>query len=327
MSTIVLGAGDPLNLAFIVIVTVAFQLVGFAIGGGLKIDTVTDLWGGFGFVVNTVILLLLTASYDLRSILLTVQVILWGVRLSGFLFYRILVTKTDKRFDGIREDCCKFFIFWFFQMLWVSSAIAVYVAIAGAPLVAGGPLPLGAADFAGMAMWLVGWLVEVVADAQKFSFRQDSSNKGKWCAVGVWSWSRHPNYFGEVLLWWGLFVQATPIISTLTAAGLPGLWAAICGPLFTVLVLVFGSGVPPLEASLRKRYLGQPGFAAYIANTSVFFPMPPALHRALPLFVKKVLLERWSDTSDEAVAVVKAARQAEEKEKESVKEVAESSDK
>lgn len=182
---------------------------------------VTDFAGGTNFVLNALLTLLLAQTFHWRQIsaalcdravalqptalvrcapldpppphlVMTAMVVLWGTRLSSYLLYRIIKIGKDDRFDGIREDPIKFLVFWVFQIVWIWVVSLPVTLVNAVPV---GPA-LQASDVAGMAMFAVGLTVEAVADQQKFAFKCDPSNRGKWCDVGLWRWSRHPNYFG-----------------------------------------------------------------------------------------------------------------------------------
>ena len=148
---------------------------------------------------------------------------------------------------------------------------ALILWIVAAPLLAGQssgtPDHLTAADFAGSAVWLLGFAFEAVGDAQLAAFRADPANAGKVLSTGLWRFTRHPNYFGDALIWWGLFVIATSVPG--------GGWTAFSPILMTVL-LVRVSGVALLEESLRET---RPGYSDYVARTSAFIPWPPRRRR------------------------------------------------
>jgi len=121
----------------------------------------------------------------------------------------------------------------------------------------------------GIAMWLTGFVIEAVADAQKRAFRADSGNDGQFISTGLWAWSRHPNYFGEILLWIGIAVIALPALSGWQ-------YVALISPVFITLLITRVSGVPMLEARAKKRWGDDPAYQAYRKNTSRLIPRPPA---------------------------------------------------
>ncbi|GAQ77797.1 hypothetical protein KFL_000030740 [Klebsormidium nitens] len=270
---------DSNFLAITAIVTVAYQVTFFIIAWSFKFDKVTDFAGGTNFVVLAILTFFLGATWHARQIVLTLFVIVWGVRLGGFLLMRILQWGADTRFDETRENFWKFAAFWVFQAIWVFT-VSLPLTIVNATL--RNP-SLGAADYVGWVMWGVGFLFEVFADQQKLNFKKDRANKGRWCDVGVWGYSRHPNYFGELMMWWGIFVSSTRVLHK-------GQWAAVLGPITITIILLFLSGIPLLEASADKNHGGKPEYALYKRRTSPLIPLPPALYKRLPGWAKLVFL-------------------------------------
>lgn len=189
-------------------------------------------------------------AYNARQIILTVLVLLWGLRLAGYLLYRIIKTGTDKRFDKVRENPLKFLVFWIFQIVWVYivSFTVIFVNSPTAPRPGYTEIePRDVTVLIGALVFIFGLVLETVSDQVKFRFRSNPENNGKWCDVGPWKVSRHPNYFGEICVWWGAFIVSTSILEGWK-------WVAVISPLFITGILVFGSGVPPLERSSDRRY-------------------------------------------------------------------------
>ena len=187
-------------------VTVAMQCLFFAIAFLCAFDKVTDLAGSANFIVLALLTIFLVPSeITTRQIVLTSLVCVTRLELGAYLLYRVLKRGKDSRFDELRANCLKFFGFWVFQMLWVYlvSAPLIYVNASDVDP------PLGPADYVGWAMVAVGFVFQVAADMQKNSFRSDPANAKKVCRVGVWYYSRHPNFAGEILLWWGVYLGAS----------------------------------------------------------------------------------------------------------------------
>ena len=129
--------------------------------------------------------------------------------------------------------------------------------------------PLGPVGWIGFGIWLFGFGFEVIADRQKSAFNADPENEGRFIDSGLWSWSRHPNYFGEIVLWVGIAVIAAPV---LRGWG----WLTLISPIFVFLLLMYISGVPQLETRADEKWGGEPDYEAYKARTSVLVPLPPA---------------------------------------------------
>eukprot|EP00850_Spirogloea_muscicola_P002546 SM000010S04184 [mRNA] locus=s10:135793:137962:+ [translate_table: standard] len=269
---------DDNYLAITAIVTAAYQLLFFAVAATFKFDKVTDFAGGSNFVVLALLTAVLKGQWAARQGVLTALVVVWGLRLAIFLLLRILAWGKDTRFDDKRDNLVAFAGFWLFQAVWVwtvSLPVTVVNATTRNP-------SLGAADAVGWAMFAIGLVMEATADQQKLAFKRDPTKKGLWCDAGIWHFSRHPNYFGEILLWWGVFVASTPVLRG-------GQWAVICGPLFTTSILLFLSGIPMLEASADKRHGANPAYRQYKASTSPLLPLPPSFYKRLPDKLKAAL--------------------------------------
>ncbi|KAM3294571.1 hypothetical protein ACQJBY_037457 [Aegilops geniculata] len=184
---------DSHFLALTALVTVGYQLVFFIITALLRFDKVTDFAGSTNFVIIAVLVAALKGTWHFRQIVLTVLVIIWGLRLAVFLLMRILQWGEDKRFDEMRANLGKLAVFWTFQAVWVWT-VSLPVTIVNAS--SRNP-SIEARDIIGWIMWAIGLAVEAIADQQKLKFKNSPSNRGKWCNVGLWSYTRHPNYFGE----------------------------------------------------------------------------------------------------------------------------------
>ena len=247
---------DTNNLAICAIVTVGMQFSFFLVACTCKFDTVTDFAGGTNFVVLAILSMVLAGTYQWRQILVTVFVIFWGLRLSGYLLYRIIKIGEDKRFDDKRSDPLRFAIFWIFQAVWVFT-VSLPVMFINAPdssTFYADPNYFTAMDIIGSGLFAIGLISEAVSDQQKFAFRNNPSNSGKWCDVGLWSVSRHPNYFGEICLWIGIFIVSTSI------CGNGVKWTGIFSPLFTASILLFLSGIPLLEKTSDERHRLKPEY-------------------------------------------------------------------
>lgn len=270
---------DSHFLALTAIVTFAYQLVFFIITALLKFDKVTDFAGSTNFVIIGVLTLVLKGSWNFRQIILTLFVVLWGLRLALFLLLRIIQWGEDRRFDEMRDNLGKLAVFWIFQAVWVWT-VSLPVTLVNATDT--NPF-LQSVDLIGWLMWAVGFMIEGTADQQKLNFKKSPENRGKWCNVGLWKYTRHPNYFGEILLWWGIFVASTPILDKAE-------WLVIIGPIFLTLLLLFISGIPLLEESADKKFGNVDGYRVYKKRTSPLIPLPPAVYGKLPTWFKSAFL-------------------------------------
>jgi len=229
-----------------------------------------DLTGGITYITVTVVAVLLSGALDLRATLVAAMVMFWSLRLATFLFRRISRDGKDSRFDDIKNRPLRFFMAWTLQGLWVLLTAAAALAV----ITGGVREPLGAVGIAGIIIWSVGILIEIVADRQKSNFKNDPDNAGKFINVGLWAWSRHPNYFGEIVLWTGMAILAMPVLQGWQ-------WATLISPVFVTFLLTRVSGVPLLEEKADERWGGQDDYESYKRSTPVLIPKPPAT-RARP---------------------------------------------
>jgi len=230
-----------------------------------KTERFYDLVGSLTYLSVIAVAISLTPKLDARAIIAAVMVAVWAIRLGSFLFKRVHAQGKDDRFDEIKLDPLRFFLAWTLQGLWVIFTLACALAI----ITSDNKLPIGLIGAVGIATWLVGFIIEVVADAQKNAFRHNPDNAGKFINSGLWSWSRHPNYFGEMVLWSGMAILAVPILSGWQ-------WLALISPVFIYLLLTRVSGIPMLAEKAEKRWGQEPEFQEYLRSTSRLIPLPPA---------------------------------------------------
>jgi steroid 5-alpha reductase family enzyme len=238
------------------------QSLWFAVSVRLGRNDVADIAWGLGFVFLSYYLVFSGAT-DMRDVLIATLVTLWGVRLSVYLALRNADKGEDFRYRKWREEWGeRVLLISYLRVFLLQGAILLVIAI---------PLFVSAAEVGprldvwaalGTVLWTAGFLFETIGDAQLRRFKADPANRGRLMTTGLWGYTRHPNYFGEALLWWGIGVMVLP---------LPNGWLALLGPAGLTLLLLRVSGVPMLE----KKYEGNPEFEAYRARTSAFFPLPP----------------------------------------------------
>jgi len=266
------------------IITLGYQFCFFIITAVFRIDKVTDFAGGTNFAILSIVTLCVNGTYYARQIVVSVLVIVWAARLAGFLLTRILLWGEDHRFDEQRNNIVRLALFWSIQAVWVWT-VSLQVTILNAK---DSPTPLEARDYIGWTMFAVGLLTEAVADVQKLLFKNQVSNR--WCDVGLWRYSRHPNYFGEMLLWWGIFVTSSSVFEGWN-------WVGVISPLFITLLLLFLSGIPMLERSADQKFKSEKNaqkwgsftvseYLEYKRKTSPLIPLPTTLYGALPNFIR-----------------------------------------
>ncbi|MEQ8861021.1 MAG: DUF1295 domain-containing protein [Pseudomonadales bacterium] len=223
-----------------------------------------DLTGSTCYVTLTLVALLLTPSVDARGVVLGVMVIVWALRLGSFLFLRVRRSGRDARFDEMKQSFPRFLMAWTLQGLWVLFTAACALTAISATAA----LPLDAFALIGSLLWLAGFAMEVIADAQKSAFKADPDNADRFISSGLWAWSRHPNYAGEILLWLGIAVIAYPALQG---------WqlATLISPVFVYVLLTRISGIPLLESRANRKWGDDPAYQDYKARTPVLWPRPP----------------------------------------------------
>lgn len=249
--------------AFAIAVAIAFvvQWIAYVPAAVAQTDRFFDATGSVTYIGVTVTLLLLSPERDPRALILGALVIMWAARLGSFLLVRNLRTGGDDRFAKIRVAPLRFLSVWTIQGLWISlTAAAAWIAIASAE-----SAPLGWSAWAGVAVWLLGFCIEVTSDLQKSRFKKNPANSGKFISTGLWSVVRHPNYLGEILLWIGVLIVAAPVLQGWQ-------WVALLSPLFVIVLLTRVSGIPLLEAKAERTWGEDPEYREYRAKTPALIP-------------------------------------------------------
>lgn len=220
-----------------------------------------DITGSITYISLVIFGAVFSSSVDARSILLSVLVVVWALRLGTFLFRRIRKAGKDDRFDEIKPSFFRFLNVWTIQGLWVTfTASAALVAITTAS-----HKKIDAWAIIGLLLWIIGFAIEVAADSQKSRFNANPENKGKFIQTDLWSRSRHPNYFGEIVLWFGIALIALPVLQGWQ-------WVAMISPFFVTLLLTRVSGIPLLEKKADKKWGGQEDYENYKKKTPVLIP-------------------------------------------------------
>lgn len=227
----------------------------------LQTEKFFDLTGSITYVVVITIAVFLSAGIDGRSILLWALVVIWAIRLGTFLFGRIRKAGRDDRFDEIKPSFFRFLNVWTIQGMWVTFTMAAALVT----ITATDRKELDMFALVGFLVWVFGFATEVVADFQKSRFSANPDNKGKFIQAGLWSRSRHPNYFGEIVLWIGIAVIALPVLQGWQ-------WVALISPVFVTLLITRVSGVPLLEKKADQKWGGQEDYESYKKRTPVLIP-------------------------------------------------------
>lgn len=220
-----------------------------------------DLTGSITYISVMLISVFFSTNIDFRSILLSALVGIWAIRLGSFLFSRIKKAGKDDRFDEIKPSFIRFLNVWTIQGLWVTFTIATALTA----ITTNYRKELDLFAVIGSLIWLFGFVIEVIADFQKSRFNANPNNKGNFIQSGLWSRSRHPNYFGEIILWVGIAIIALPTLQGWQ-------WITLISPVFVALLITRISGVPLLEKKADKKWGGQAGYESYKKNTPVLIP-------------------------------------------------------
>lgn len=223
-----------------------------------------DLTGSATYLAVLAIALVFGTG-DARSRLLAALIAVWALRLGSFLFARIRASGRDARFDAIKLDGLRFFMTWMLQALWVSLTAAAALAAMTSRTDEAEAASLGPIELAGTLVFLVGFATEVVADRQKSRFRAEPANAERFITTGLWARSRHPNYLGEIVLWTGIALVASPALSGWRCS-------TLVSPFFVHLLLTRISGIPLLESSARRRWGSDPAYCAYLERTPRLWP-------------------------------------------------------
>lgn len=251
-----------LNLVLIILLVVlCYKTLIFFLALVFKRNDIADISWGTSFILIVLLTLFLTNSNSYKFLIILVLVLIWGIRLAVRIFIRNRGRKEDFRYKKIREETkgLVFYVRTFLQVYMLQGLLAVVVCL---PIIVTGfyKSPLSLISVLGVFVWVIGFFFESVGDYQLDKFKKNENNKGKVLQTGLWTYSRHPNYFGEITMWWGIFLIS-----------LPSLWViTFLSPLVITLLITKISGIPLLE----KHYEGNLEFEEYKKHTSVLIPLP-----------------------------------------------------
>jgi steroid 5-alpha reductase family enzyme len=252
------------DLIIIQIAVVTFYAsLWFLVALRLRRNDVADIAWGAGFIVLALTGQFAVAGLSSRGLLVLVLVAVWGLRLSLHIGRRNQGKSEDPRYRKWRDEWgAHATIRPFFQVFLLQGFLAVVILLPVTYILAQRNSDLTWLDALGAGVWLTGFVFEAVGDFELARFRKDPGNRGRIITSGLWKYTRHPNYFGEVTLWWGVW---------LIACSVPGGWKTVFGPATITVLILFVSGIPLLE----KKYQGNVEFLEYQKRTSAFFPLPP----------------------------------------------------
>ncbi|MFG3409474.1 DUF1295 domain-containing protein [Streptomyces sp. NPDC048142] len=244
----------------------AVMLVTFAVAVRKGMHRIVDIAWGLGFTTVAVTSLLASSGADgdpVRRVLVTVLTAVWGLRLAGHINRRGRGHGEDPRYARMLAKAPGDPTLYALRKVYLLQGALVWLVSLPVQAAHYVPEPMGRLAWAGVALWTVGMFFEAVGDAQLARFKAAPANRGRIMDQGLWRYTRHPNYFGDFCVWWGLFLLA---VGSLAVAA-----AVVVAPLVMTLLLTRGSG----QRLLEQHMSGRPGYAAYVARTSGFFPLPP----------------------------------------------------
>jgi steroid 5-alpha reductase family enzyme len=247
---------------FMYLVVLGYMLCLFFISLKVKRNDIADVGWGIGFVVMAWVSYFVAGGMSIRGAIVCMLVTIWGIRLAWHIHSRNKGRPEDYRYLAWRNAWGRWFYLRSFFQIYILQGTLLYIVIQPVLLINRSvDTPLGLVDLIGIVLWIVGFCFEVIGDRQLSLFIKDINNKGKLMMTGLWAYTRHPNYFGEVTVWWGIWIIA------LSSHG--GFWSII-GPLTITYLILKVSGIPMLEKKMSEH----PDFEKYKSTTSVFIPLP-----------------------------------------------------
>jgi steroid 5-alpha reductase family enzyme len=244
---------------YFVLLVILINTAGFFLGYYFQSDKFTDLCYNLSFLLGALMMYFMSEKNSFHLVLLII-VCMWAFRLGSYLFIRVLKAGKDERFDSFRSSFTGFMKFWILQ--------AVSILLVFLPVYIGFSSDdgnIGIVSWIGLLMWFTGFLIETIADFQKFNFIKDPSNRNVYYKDGLFSFIRHPNYLGEIMVWWGIWLYVLPFFSGWS-------WISIISPIWISVLLLFISGIPLLEEQAEKRYGHLPEYQKHTMKTKRLIP-------------------------------------------------------
>ena len=251
---------------FIICASVSFVLhwIIFIPSFAFQTEHYFDLTGSISYLSAVALAFYLNPSVDPRDLLIGLLIVVWAVRLGSFLFMRVKQDGKDDRFTIMKTQFHWFLMTWTLGGLWVFLTMAAGLAA----ITSNTTQPLGLMAYLGLALWIFGFSIEVIADRQKRAFKKNQQKDKEFITSGLWAWSRHPNYFGEITLWIGLTLIALPVLSG---------WqlVTLISPVFVYILLTKISGIPLLENRGMKKWGSDPEYIDYVNRTPALILKKP----------------------------------------------------
>ena len=219
-----------------------------------------DLTGSITYLTTVIAALYITDSGKIADYVIVLCVVIWAIRLGSFLFMRIHKAGEDRRFREIKTNFTRFFMTWTLQGMWVSMCLLCVLTA----LSSNSGIIMNNVFYVGLLIFVIGFIIEVIADHQKTVFRKDINNKDKFISTGLWSYSRHPNYLGEILLWFGVAIMSFSSLQDLQ-------YFTLISPIFVYVLLVYISGIRILENQGDKKWGHLDSYKEYLKNTPRLF--------------------------------------------------------
>ncbi|MBN2260557.1 MAG: DUF1295 domain-containing protein [Clostridiales bacterium] len=245
------------------VVIISYFIIFFIWATIIKNNSIVDFGWGLGFVIIAIYSYLRSASYNLSATLVTLLIAIWGIRLTYHIFKRNWGKAEDFRYANWRKEWGKYVLIRGFFQIFILQGLLMFSIVFPAIILNSYADPnLNSFGILGLLVWIIGYLFESIGDSQMRNFKKNPDNKGKIIRTGLWKYTRHPNYFGEATMWWGIFIIVFSSTQNLIT---------IASPILITFLLLYVSGVPLLE----KKYKNNPDFQAYAKITSKFIPLPP----------------------------------------------------
>ena len=249
------GLPDVKNLILLIF---SIQWICFIPAFIFQTEKFFDLMGSVTYLTTIFTVLYITDTRNISDYIIVACIALWAIRLGSFLFMRIRKAGEDRRFRDIKPNFTRFFMTWTLQGMWVSMCLLCVTTAISSGIIT------NSIFYIGLVIFIAGFAIEVVADNQKTVFRKNIANKDKFISTGLWAYSRHPNYFGEILLWFGIAIMSFSSLNGLQ-------YLTLISPIFVYILLVYISGIRILENNGYKKWGHLESYKEYLQNTPRLF--------------------------------------------------------